>query len=332
MTKLAEVMLPGAPLSETVAFFCERLGLRLCSIQPADEPQVAVLEGCGLRLRLDACARGDAGVLRVDATADEQLIAPNGTRVLMRRPEALRTPPASGDLTVVSAPRATDWTVGRAGMLYRDLIPGRLGGHVVASHIRIPRGGPVPDDVHFHDVAVQVIHCVRGWVRLVYEGQGASFVLRAGQTVLQPPRIRHRVLECSDALEVVEVTSPAQHLTTIDYELPLPSASVGGGRDFDGQRFVVQTLDGPDRIADSSGERVAVSTFSLTEEPRTIGADARVDLVFALQGSAELHVAGDRYLLEEGGAATTPPGVTGAVRGSDGGAALHVQLAVHKPE
>ena len=34
---------------------------------------------------------------------------------------------------------------GRAGMVYRDLIPDRLGGAFIASHITIPEGGPVPD-------------------------------------------------------------------------------------------------------------------------------------------------------------------------------------------
>ena len=34
-------------------------------------------------------------------------------------------------------------------------------------------------------------------------------MLRAGDFVTQPPTIRHRVLECSDGLEVLEVGSPA---------------------------------------------------------------------------------------------------------------------------
>ena len=39
----------------------------------------------------------------------------------------------------------TPWVIGRAGMQYRDLIPGRLGGSIIASHIRVPVAGPVPD-------------------------------------------------------------------------------------------------------------------------------------------------------------------------------------------
>ena len=48
----------------------------------------------------------------------------------------------------------------------------------------------------------------RGWVRVVYEDQGEPFVMEAGDLVLQPPGIRHRVLESSPGLEVVEITLP----------------------------------------------------------------------------------------------------------------------------
>ena len=82
-------------------------------------------------------------------------------------------------------------------MRYRDLVPGRLGGRYIASHIEIPDGGTVPDYVHFHDVVFQMIFCAAGWVRVVYEDQGEPFVLHAGDCVLQPPLIRHRVLEAS---------------------------------------------------------------------------------------------------------------------------------------
>lgn len=114
-------------------------------------------------------------------------------------------------------------TVGRAGMEYRDLLPDRLGGHVIASHIRIPDGGPVPDSVHFHEIGFQVIVCRAGWVRVVYEDQGPPFVMVPGDVVLQPPLIRHRVLEASPGLEVVELASPAQHPTRFDHVMTLPT-------------------------------------------------------------------------------------------------------------
>ena len=129
------------------------------------------------------------------------------------------------------------WIVGRAGMRYRDLIPGRLGGSFIASHIHIPDAGPVPDYVHFHRVRFQMIFCAKGWVRLVYEDQGEPFVLEAGDCVLQPPRIRHRVLECSADLEVVEIGCPADHETIVEHTIELPTAALRADREFSGQRF-----------------------------------------------------------------------------------------------
>jgi quercetin dioxygenase-like cupin family protein len=95
----------------------------------------------------------------------------------------------------------------------------------------------VPDYVHYHHVRFQMIHCVNGWVRLVYEDQGPPFVLHAGECVLQPPRIRHRVLECSADLEVVEIGSPAEHETFVEHEIDLPTPELRPERDFGGQRF-----------------------------------------------------------------------------------------------
>jgi mannose-6-phosphate isomerase-like protein (cupin superfamily) len=128
------------------------------------------------------------------------------------------------------------WRVGRAGMRYRDLLPAR--GPFIASHIVITEGGPVPDYVHYHRIRFQTLYCLAGWARLVYEDQGPPFVFEAGDCVLQPPGIRHRVLESSAGLEVVEVTSPAEHETLVDHDLELPTATVNPARSFGGQRFV----------------------------------------------------------------------------------------------
>eukprot|EP00937_MAST-01D_sp_MAST-1D-sp2_P001747 g1747.t1 len=130
-----------------------------------------------------------------------------------------------------------EWVTGRAGMLYRDLLPDRLGGRFIASHIRIAEGGAVPDYVHYHKVHFQMIFVIRGWVKVVYEGQGPPFVMRAGDCVLQPPTIRHRVLESSGPLEVVEVGCPAEHVTMADPLLQLPTPVAEPQRRFGGQRF-----------------------------------------------------------------------------------------------
>lgn len=131
-----------------------------------------------------------------------------------------------------------EWHVGRAGMEYRDLVPDRLEGRVIASHIRIPNGGPIPDYVHYHHVEFQIIYCLAGTARVVYEDQGEAFEFNAGDCILQPPGIRHRVLECTNGFEVLEVGSPAEHPTFAEYSFDLPTSTVDRDRDFGGQRFV----------------------------------------------------------------------------------------------
>jgi hypothetical protein len=92
--------------------------------------------------------------------------------------------------------------------------------------------------VHYHRVAFQMI-CVRaGWVRVVYEAQGDPFVMHAGDMVLQPPGIRHRVLESSPGVEVIEIGCPALHETVADHALTLPDGRLEPARDFAGQRFL----------------------------------------------------------------------------------------------
>ncbi|MFK7740682.1 MAG: cupin domain-containing protein [Planctomycetota bacterium] len=243
----AEVVLPAHPIAETVAFF-RKIGFRLDEIRPADAPQSAALSGFGTRLRLETqMGPAPASLLRLRVPANQlakPATAPNGTRIeFAPLVEPALEPPAPTPTVVVhrcerpTKDGQTAWGTGRAGMHYRDLIPNRLGGAWIASHIRIPDGGPVPDDVHFHEIHSQLIYCVTGEVQLVYEDQGEPFWMRAGDCVVQPPRIRHRVLTCSDGLEVIELASPAEHPTKLDHDLQLPNGRIDRGRLFDGQRF-----------------------------------------------------------------------------------------------
>ena len=161
-----------------------------------------------------------------------QLTAPNGTLIrLVDADPPLVLPPLVPSLVVTRMGDDPHWGAGRAGMGYRDLIPDRQGGRFIASHIRIPEAGPVPDWVHFHKIRFQMIYCYRGWARLVYEDQGEPFILQAGDCVLQPPEIRHRVLESSAGLEVIEIGCPARHDTLADHDLPLPTAAFRPDRD-----------------------------------------------------------------------------------------------------
>jgi quercetin dioxygenase-like cupin family protein/catechol 2,3-dioxygenase-like lactoylglutathione lyase family enzyme len=241
----AEVCLPSQDLTADLAYYTEALGFRLDTIFPADDPAVATLSGHGVRLRLERRSTAPPGVLRLLcrdagglAAGRRELTAPNGVRIMLVDADVLvERPPTAHAFVVRRLKDHAPWVIGRAGMAYRDLIPGRLGGSIIASHIRIPDAGPVPDMVHYHTVGFQLIFCYSGWVRLVYEDQGPPFVLGAGDCVIQPPRIRHRVLEASEQLQVIEIGVPAEHVTTVDHEMTLPTPTVNRDRRFDGQVF-----------------------------------------------------------------------------------------------
>ena len=241
----AQVVLPATePLSACIDFFTA-LGFKVRMIMPADHPRLAVLEGHGLSLRLDADAAIPPGRLRLltDGTPPPPATAPNGTVVeFASATSTVLVPDLVPEFVVTRAPADSDdeFGEGRAGMRYRDLIPSRLGGRFIASHILIPQGGPVADYVHFHRIRFQMIFCHRGWVKVAYEDQGDVMLMQEGDCFLQPSHIRHRVLEASDRMQVVEIGCPAEHETWADPATELPTARLQPERGFgpDGHRFV----------------------------------------------------------------------------------------------
>jgi mannose-6-phosphate isomerase-like protein (cupin superfamily) len=252
------------------------------------------------------------------------------TAVLSRRDETVRlsmsgAPPLPDGLPsfepeFVVTRAGAEAGQGRAGMLYRDLIPSRLGGRYIASHIGIPEGGPVSDWVHYHRIALQVIYVRRGWVRVVYEGEGDPFVMEAGDLVLQPPLIRHRVLESSPGLEVVEISAPALHETFADHDLELPNATPRetalSGQDFV-HHVAAATAWTPFGEAQAQETGVCHATRGLAEV-RTLrparsstmpfGAhDAELAFGFVLDGAAQLDHHGS-FALGPADAFVIPPG------------------------
>ena len=245
MDSLPKAVLSTDDVGETAAGLQAR-GFRIHRVFPADDPREIELVGHGLRVAVER--RGYLAPPKVE--------------------------PA------VHVCRGGTWGSGRAGMQYRDLLPGVYGGQFIASHIRVPGAGPIADWVHYHQVGWQLIFVHRGWVRVVYEDQGPSFVMHAGDAVLQPPTIRHRVLSSGDDLEVIELASPAEHETLSDMELALPNAEVAR-RDWKGQAFVwsraAERTDGEELGLEQASGRVAL--FEGTARTATAIAQSKVRLL-----------------------------------------------------
>lgn len=244
MNTEAQILVPSNNLNADMEFLIN-IGFKLQHIFPDDSPEVAVMFGHGMNIRLDMNTDAPSGKILIltdqpeNITKNtEDLIAPNGTIFnIQQKSYRVHYPPTQHEFEIRQLRDGEPWVIGRAGMLYRDLVPGRLGGGIMASHIRIPEGGPVGDMVHYHTIGFQLIYCYHGWVKLVYEDQGPPFILNAGDCVTQPPEIRHRVLEASDNLEVIEIGVPAEHMTTIDHEMELPTDKFLPEREFNGQQF-----------------------------------------------------------------------------------------------
>ena len=249
-----------------------------------------------------------------DDPAAAMMTSANGRRTLLRR-----TP-----LHIARGNDVQAWHVGRAQMGYRDLIPDRWYGRFIASHIRVPNPGEVPDSVHHHDVRFQFLAVRRGAVQVVYEDQGDPFWMEAGDVVLQPPHIRHRVLATDGDFEIVEIGAPADHLTEMDHQMALPNGTGDPQRRWSGQRFV---LDRPGDIAtvgwDCAGvaaepTAIADATNGLVHVERLTADDTAVAVIptplefrfmFVMDGTAVVHIATSDEPLHLGAtdAVTLPP-------------------------
>ena len=247
LIRRAEIRVSTSEFDADMRYFIDALGFRLDRIWPADAPAFAALSGHGAAILLERSTDPAPVALRLYADdpaafagGETSLTTPGGHRIAVEDANPpLVIPESSHAFIVRRLVDSESWVIGRAGMHYRDLLPDRLGGAIIASHIRIADAGPVDDMVHYHTVGFQLIFCHRGWVRLVYEDQGLPFVLGAGDCVIQPPEIRHRVLEASAGVEVIEIGVPAEHLTSIDHEMELPTPHFRPDREFQGTKFVL---------------------------------------------------------------------------------------------
>ncbi len=338
----ARLVVAADPFDQTLDFFTGQLGFRVDVISPADDPDRATVSRHGMNVVLDryAATTAGSGVLELPADAANPagatVTAPNGTLVrFVGTPTASQLPDLEPSLVVSINSDSSSWVTGRAGMQYRDLIPNRLGGRFIASHIKVPGSGPVPDWVHHHDIRFQIIYCRSGAGTLVYEDQGEPFRFEAGDCVLQPPGIRHRVLETFDDMEVIELGCPARHDTFADHDMELPTGRLLPDRDYNGQRFVHfraagaeamttaaepwtsvgwQVVDtGIARATDGVGSVRMITSNPDTSDPGTAqpatstGHNGDLLFLYVLEGAVTLAVGGDDWALAADDSAAVPP-------------------------
>ncbi len=100
---------------------------------------------------------------------------------------------------------------------YRDLgVAAASGGAAVAHVIRFQP--PCTDEVrvwHTHDVQFQMIYVLKGWVVTEMDGHPPER-MKTGSCWIQPPQIRHRVVDYSEDCELLEVVLPADFATHME--------------------------------------------------------------------------------------------------------------------
>jgi quercetin dioxygenase-like cupin family protein len=137
-----------------------------------------------------------------------------------KKPRSLKT---SGEFHFSSGARQKFQKGLREYFVYRDLgMEEATGGALQAHQLRAVPGQGVDSGWHKHKLGFQMVYVLKGWVIFEYEGVGRK-KLTAGSCVYQPPGIKHREIEHSDDLDMLEITSPAQFKT---FEVKAPKKAV----------------------------------------------------------------------------------------------------------
>src|SRR6202795_3744772 len=98
---------------------------------------------------------------------------------------------------------------------YRDLGISDASHGVAQAHVIRLVGPCNPAEVsklHYHDVEFQMVYVLKGWVKTYMEGQGET-LMKQGSCWIQPPRVKHMLMDYSDDVELLEVILPAEFRT-----------------------------------------------------------------------------------------------------------------------
>ncbi|AHG64815.1 cupin domain-containing protein [Advenella mimigardefordensis] len=100
---------------------------------------------------------------------------------------------------------------------YRDLGVAQATAGAYSVHVIRALDGHESSGVpHLHQLDFQFVYVLQGWVEFEYEQTGVVRLER-GDSVYQPPGVRHREIRHSADLEMLEVVAPASfHTATLE--------------------------------------------------------------------------------------------------------------------
>jgi quercetin dioxygenase-like cupin family protein len=97
---------------------------------------------------------------------------------------------------------------------YRDLgVAEASAGALRAQVMMASQGMSRPTGWHYHECDGQFVYVLKGWVDLEFE-DGRTLRIEEGDSLFIPGYLRHNEIRTSDALEILEVSTPGQMGTT----------------------------------------------------------------------------------------------------------------------
>src|SRR5262249_1134704 len=156
------------------------------------------------------------------------------------------------------------------------------------------------------------------------------------------PEIRHRVLESSAGLEVIEVACPAEYETRADNELELPTSEVLPERLFGGQRFLrhrareanwepwrLDAFESPDTGVAAVTNGLAATRVVKSNSAATARAEGHAGellFLFILQGEIGIDSREGNHQLMAGASCVIPAGADYTLNAGPGLEMLEVSL------
>ncbi len=97
---------------------------------------------------------------------------------------------------------------------YRDLgVADASAGALRAQVMSSSQGLSRPTGWHYHECDGQFIYMIKGWVDLEFE-DGRTLRVEEGDSLFIPGYLRHNEIRTSEAMEILEVSTPGQMGTT----------------------------------------------------------------------------------------------------------------------
>ncbi len=160
----------------------------------------------------DIAHSADFAMVEITAPADMPAIVGRNVVLPVVRPQAGRTSVFAVDYDGPQAYKVGEGP--RRFLAYRDAAAtAATGRRVNINVVRNSQAGDSSTGWHYHTLACQFVHVLRGWSRVEVEGEAGEFLLQPGDSMTIPRGCKHDVTGFSADFQVLELNIPADYDT-----------------------------------------------------------------------------------------------------------------------